>query len=95
MTTGAKQMQIVGTERKSIPEIEEAAIAYRAARDERMSLQEDETKLQAALVEVMAKHEVTDYKYTDDEGDDQRVFVVDSKKVKVRKVKAPTLEVVQ
>jgi hypothetical protein len=95
MSQAAKQTQIPGTERTSIPEVEEAAVAYRTARDERMAMQENETALQAALVEAMTKHGCEVYKYTDDDGEDMKVFVIDSKKAKVKKVKAPTLEVVQ
>lgn len=94
MKTGAKQMSIVGCERKSIAEIDEAAVAYREARDQRMAMQEDESRLQAALVEVMAKHEVTAYAYTDDEGDEVKVTIIEKTKAKVSKSKAPSLEVV-
>lgn len=83
-----KQTNIPGTERKSIAEIDEAAEAYRDARDERMKLTEEERETHEALLEVMKRHGVTDrYVYVDDDGDELEVSVADVVKVKVRKVK--------
>lgn len=48
-----RQAEIPGTERDTIEAIDEAAVKYRALRDERMSLQKDESAARAVLFEVV------------------------------------------
>lgn len=62
-----KQLQIPGTERKSVKEIDDAAAEYVDVRDRRVSLSADEKVAKQALIEVMKKHGVSVYR--DDEAD--------------------------
>lgn len=48
-----KQTELPGTERPAIPEIDEAADAYRSVRDKRMKLTEQEITAKTNLIEVM------------------------------------------
>lgn len=76
--------------RKSITAIDEAAEAYRQARDERMALTKQETDAHATLLGVMKESGIKPgekYVYVDDEGDELEVYVDDVVKVKVKKVK--------
>jgi len=80
-----KQGFLPDMEPPSIPEIDEAADAYRECRNERMALTETETELQAKLLAVMLENKLETYSY----GDPPYVCnVVELKKVKVRKQKA-------
>lgn len=74
-----------GVGRVKIPEVETAAIRFRNARDERMTLTEEECAAKTALVLVMKKHELTRYQY-----DDQLVeFKAGKENVKVKTVDNP------
>ena len=51
-----RQPEIPGTERETIPDIEQAALALDAVRYKRMELQVDEQRLHAQLLERMEAH---------------------------------------
>lgn len=70
----------------AVPEIDRAAQAYVHARDERMALTEDEVESQAALDQVMLKHDLLEYVYEDDAGVKHRCKVSATRKVSVRKI---------
>ena len=53
----ARQIRIPSTEPKTIALIEEVAVEYCEARDERMALTKKEVELQARLVAAMQEHE--------------------------------------
>lgn len=59
---GKRQLEIAGTERKQIKEIDDAAEAYVEARDKRMKLTEKEVATKQALIDVMKKHGVQTYR---------------------------------
>jgi hypothetical protein len=73
-----KQKMIEGTEPESIPEIEEAAEAYREARDARMNKLTVEIERKKELAELMKKHKLVEHKY------DGHVVVMESGEPKVR-----------
>jgi len=52
-----KQMEIEGTGRLEIPELEDAATAYVAARDKRMAMTEKEVVAKVNLMQVVLAHE--------------------------------------
>ncbi len=59
---GKKQLEIAGTERKTVKEIDDAAEAYVDARDKRMKLTEKEKIAKDALVSVLKKHNLEVYR---------------------------------
>ena len=82
-----RQLRIAGTERKTIADVEEAAEAYREVRDQRMALTKQAADKQAALVEAMKRHKLTEYKFDDDEGNELTVTFDVKEKAKVKKAK--------
>lgn len=60
-----KQQNLPGIGR-DIPEVEAAAVRLKDHRVKRMAMQEQEQELADALVELMAKHEVTAFKFDED-----------------------------
>lgn len=82
-----RQLRIAGTERKTIADVEEAAEEYREVRDQRMALTKQEGEKQAALVEAMKRHKLTEYKFDDDEGNELTVTFDVKEKAKVSKAK--------
>ncbi|MDQ3295088.1 MAG: hypothetical protein M3619_00700 [Myxococcota bacterium] len=80
-----KQMQIPGTERTEIPDIEVAAEAYREIRDERSELSRGEAQKKAELLALMRVHKTKKYRYHDGNGEELEVIIDDEPKVKVRK----------
>ena len=60
-----RQVELVGMERKSVKEINDAAEAYVEARDKRMKLTEKEKEAKDALIAAMVKHSLGVYR--DDE----------------------------
>jgi len=70
MSPKKRQMQIPGTERKSVPEVEAAAEVYREVRDERCELSRREKQKKLELLAVMKAHKVKRYKYDDDNGEE-------------------------
>lgn len=80
-----EQMQIHGTERQFVPEVETAANAYRNIRDERMELTKLEVVRRDELIRVMTEHKLDVYKYDDDEGVELTIKLDTKTKVKVRR----------
>lgn len=70
MSPRKKQMQIPGTERQQVPEVEQAAEAYREVRDERCELSRREKQKKLELLAVMKAHKVKRYKYDDENGEE-------------------------
>lgn len=70
MSPKRKQMQIPGTERKQVPEVEQAAESYREVRDERCELSRREKQKKLELLAVMKAHKVKKYKYDDENGEE-------------------------
>ncbi len=65
MAKTKKQLQIAGTEKKAITEVNAAAEAYVEARDERMALTVREVEAREALITVMQKHKLDVYRDDD------------------------------
>lgn len=84
----AEQTQIPGIERKTIPEVEQAAKIYRDARDARMAKTKDEVAKRDALVAVMQENKVKLYKFDGPDGEELTVELDEKWKVKV-KTKTP------
>jgi hypothetical protein len=84
-----RQQSIPGTERKSIDEVDEAAEAFRIARNKRQAATKVESERKAVLKAVLKKHGLKSYFYEDDEGDTEEVQRIEEVKedVKVNKVK--------
>ncbi len=82
-----RQMQIPGTQRKEVPEVEKAGEAFREVRDERRALKDREKQKKIELIAVMQAHKVKVYKWRDDEtGDEIRVEISEGEtKVKLAK----------
>jgi hypothetical protein len=72
-----RQLQIAGTERKEVPEVETAAEAYREVRDERCELSKREKQKKLELLAVMKAHKVKKYKYDDENGEEILVSLDD------------------
>lgn len=70
MSPKRKQLNIPGTERKSVPEVEEAAAAFVEVRDERMGLTRKEKLKKFELLAVMKAHKVKRYKFDDANGEE-------------------------
>lgn len=65
-----EQMEITGTERIKIPEINRAAAAYEKVRDERMALTTKEVAAKQKLIDVMIEHQDK----LPENGDGERVY---------------------
>lgn len=78
-----------GFDRKTIPEVEEAAQEYVKIRNKRMAMTENEVAAQAALDAALEKHRITKYFFVDEEGDEEEAYIPEASKpsAKVRKVK--------
>lgn len=88
--TKPQQTKIPGTERRDrIEAIEDAAEAYREARDARMEMAEEEAEAQANLANALQKHKVTEYAYEGEDGKTYRAYVPTEAKAKVQRVKEP------
>jgi hypothetical protein len=85
MSPKRKQMQIPGTERKEVPEVEQAAEAYREVRDERAELSKREAQKKAELQAVMRAHKLKKYRYHDENGEELEVVFEDEPRVRLRK----------
>jgi hypothetical protein len=95
----AKQERIPGTDRPNrIPELDDAAEAYRLARDQRQAATKVETEKKTLLKEVIKKYGLeTSYFYDDEDGDTEEVkpiheIVEDVKVNKVKQAKAKSDE---
>jgi hypothetical protein len=87
-------MQIPGTQRKEVPEVEQAGEAFREVRDERRALKEKETQKKHELITIMRAHKVRVYKYKDHDGDEIRVELGDGDpKIKLKKTAEAEREV--
>ncbi len=80
-----KQMQIPGTERKEIPDVENAAEAYREVRDTRAELSKREAVKKLELLAVMRANKVKKYRYHDENGEEIEALIDDEPTVKLRK----------
>lgn len=81
-----KQIQIPGTERKQFPEVETAAQAYAAVRDERSELSKREYQKKLELLITMKQRKLAVYKFYDDNGEEVVVRIDEAEpKVTVRK----------
>lgn len=88
----AQQLRMPGTERiDGIKEIDDAAAAYFEIRNERMELTEGEASKKAVLMELVKKHGIETYKFSDDDGQvyDVKYEAETEENVTVRKAKAP------
>lgn len=78
----AKQMEIPGTERPKIEEVEATAEEYTSLRDRRMAVLKEEVTAKTKLLDAMHKYGLTIYRY-----DDRIVEVQPAKeKVKVKSI---------
>lgn len=77
------QLQIVGTERPSIPAVEDAANSYRRARDERMEMTKLEVVRRDELIRIMRENGVTVYKFDGPDGEELTATLKEEVKVKV------------
>jgi len=86
---GKRQQTIPGTERKSIDEVDDAAEAFRVARNKRQAATKVETEKKAVLKDILRKHGIKSYFYEDEDGDTEEVQRTEEVKedVKVNKVK--------
>ncbi len=84
-----RQKDLPGIERKSIDEVDTAAEAYEAARDERMRCTESETVAKQALIAVMQKHKLKVYR--DENADPPLVVTIEKPDptVKVKRMPSP------
>jgi hypothetical protein len=83
--TKRRQLQIAGTERTEVPEVEQAAEAYREVRDERSAMSKKEAQKKAELLAVMRAHKLKLYRYHDGNGEELEARIEDEPTVKVRK----------
>ena len=63
----SKQVEVPGTERVKIPELDEKIERYVKIRDSRMALTEQEIEARQALEKMMEKHKVETYMTSDGE----------------------------
>lgn len=84
-----KQTSIPGTEPKTIPEVSEAAEAYREARDTRMAMTDQEVSAHDKLLAVMEQHKLEHYKDADASPPFEVKLKIGKKKVKVKSLGAP------
>lgn len=81
-----RQQQIPGTERTAIPEIEEAAEAYREVVLERIDLSKKEKLKKHGLIALMNARKIDTYKYDDANGEEIVVKIAEPEpKVSVKK----------
>ncbi len=85
-----KQLKIPGTERKGIREVDDAAEAFRIARDKRMAMTKVEKEKKTLLMGIVKKHGLESYVYDDEDGEEEEVLykAETAEDVKVKKVKA-------
>jgi len=80
-----KQLQIKGTERAEIPDIERAAESYREVRDERAELSKRESQKRAELLATMRAHKVKKYLWHDQDGEEWCALIDDEPVAKVKR----------
>jgi hypothetical protein len=81
----ARQEELPGMENKEIKELQNAAIDYAEIRDERIELNQRESKLKQKVLNFMHIHKLTIYKYEDVEV--RVVIEEETVKVKIKKPK--------
>lgn len=84
-----EQLNVPGTERQYIAAVEDAANAYRNARDERMEMTKLEVVRRDELIRVMGEHKLDVYKYDDEEGEELTVKLATKTKVRVKRSSSP------
>lgn len=81
-----RQLEIDGTQRTAIPEVEEAAEAYREVVLERMELSKKEKLKKHGLLALMNARKIDTYKYDDANGEEIVVKIAEPEpKVSVKK----------
>jgi hypothetical protein len=88
-----KQMNIPGTERTEIHDIEVAAEAYREISIELADIGKQKTARKAELLALLKAHKVKLYRYHDGDGEEIEVAVDDEPRVKLRKTGEAEAEV--
>lgn len=88
MARTKKQLQIAGTEKDHIAEVDAAAESYIEARDERMELTEKESDAKVALLAVMKKHRLDVYRDENTVPPLVVTLIPGSDDVKVKRMKA-------
>lgn len=88
MATEKRQTQIPGTERLEISDVTEAAEEYRLVRDERMALSTKEAEAKKKLISTMQSHNLSAYRYDDQDGIERNVKLETKVSAKVAKVKS-------
>jgi hypothetical protein len=82
-----KQTEIPGTERQTIPEVEEKAAIVHAIVQRRLSIQAQEKEATASLLAEMKAHNLEVHIYTAENGKEMRIKVKTDQKVSVRVAK--------
>jgi len=88
-----KQMNIPGTERTEIPDVEVAAEAYREVAAELAELGKQKTAKKAELLALLKMHKLRKYRYHDGDGEEIEVEIDDEPKLKLRKTGEAEAEV--
>lgn len=83
-----KQQEIPGTERPSVPEVDDKAEEYRLVRDERMKLSTKEGEAKKAMITAMQNNGLQVYQYIDSDGNERTVKLENKINAKVAKVKS-------
>lgn len=80
-----RQMQIPGTERTEIPEVEKAAEALREAIADKIEAAHKAAQKQRDLIAAMVAAKVKVYRYHDEHGEEIEARIEDEPKAKVKK----------
>lgn len=88
-----KQMNIPGTERTAIPDVEVAAEELREVSLEHNELGKKKTAKKAELLALLKAHKLKLYRYHDEDGEEIELRVDDEPKVKLRKTGEAEAEV--
>lgn len=81
-----RQLQIAGTERTQHPEIEEAAEAWREARQDEHSAHEKQKQKRFELIALMQARKVTRYKYNEPATNEEILVTLDDEpKIRAKK----------
>lgn len=87
---GRRQLEIAGTERPKIREVDTAAASYVEVRDQRMKLTEEEKEAKDTLIAVMAKHKLEFYEDLEAVPPVEVRIIPGDVKVKVKKINGET-----
>jgi DNA topoisomerase IB len=88
MAKRSQQLQVPGTEREKIPELQEAAENYRAFRDEEIETGEKAKAAKVELIRLMKVHGRSVFSYVDEDGNERRVDLSTKENAKVKKIAA-------